>query len=210
MDNVKSIEKHIENSLREISKIYKKNDSRHAQSRLIFPKKSNGKIRVSEQEARFLFVQEIEKQKEFYYSVETPTEEKFKGFAKENPELAEDGRSGAVDVSLHNSSGEKLSHIEFKCKTLSRGVKKDFLKLLVEKSETGQNYFIHIVEKFGSRTVKTNEKYYSEVLKSLEKTTKKSKLKIFLFAVESGDRKVYEIDEHNAVVEIPGGNHGHG
>jgi hypothetical protein len=202
MDKVtKSLENHIENSLKEISEIYKKNNTRYAQSRLIFPKIGN-EVRISEQEARFLFVQEIERQKEFYYSIETPTKNKFKGFAKGNPELADNGRSGAVDVSIHNSNGKILSLIEFKCKTSKQGIKKDFLKLLVEKSETGQNYFIHIVEKFGSDTVKMNEKYYDEALKYLRKIKKESKLKIFLFAVDNGDKKVYEINEHNAAVEV--------
>ena len=60
---------------------YQKEDCHFAsagKSRLIFPKKSDGTIRVSEQELRFIFVEQlneyVRKNWDVYYSVETPTE----------------------------------------------------------------------------------------------------------------------------------------
>ena len=57
---------------------YQKEDCHFApagKSRLIFPKKSDGTIRVSEQELRFIFVEQlneyVRKNWDVYYSVET-------------------------------------------------------------------------------------------------------------------------------------------
>ena len=51
-----------------------------AVSRLVFPTYSGsraGQLRVSEQEARFAFVEALQQSGSFYYSVETPTREAY-------------------------------------------------------------------------------------------------------------------------------------
>jgi hypothetical protein len=71
MANNMSIETLIENSLKELLRIGEEGSIRqNAESRFIFPKYRSGEKRVSEQELRFLLARKLEKQKEFYYSVE--------------------------------------------------------------------------------------------------------------------------------------------
>ncbi|MCL1968447.1 MAG: hypothetical protein FWF65_02610 [Bacteroidetes bacterium] len=85
------VEKLIEKSLQELQKIGWENEIKTQDSKLIFPKYCVGNQehvdtpRISEQEARFLFVRELEKQDNFYYSVETPTKKPYKDFSLESP-----------------------------------------------------------------------------------------------------------------------------
>ena len=68
-------------------------------SRIVFPRKRKEPIRVSEQELRFVFVEQLNKEIsegwDVYYSVETPTQDTYSGFSKgESPKQDDDGRSG--------------------------------------------------------------------------------------------------------------------
>ena len=101
-------------------------------SYLIFPIRQ--KI-VSEQEARFLFAQELEYTKKFY-SIETPTIKKYK-FSKKAKSLS----SGSIDLCIHENKQLKRDIIvEFKAHACN--CKKDFEKLLTEK-ENG--LFFHLL-----------------------------------------------------------------
>ena len=131
---------------------------------IIFPKythgQDKGKLRVSEQEMRFAFVEEMRKKHpDWYYSVETPTDKKylFKGEPCIIPEEEEGGQSAQFDLTIYvDSKGEKvLAHIEFKAHNpKEHDMKKDFLKLEEDKPvDTGiERVFIHLFESFNQNT----------------------------------------------------------
>jgi hypothetical protein len=153
----------VTNSLRELIGVWNcKSDSK-----LIFPPyRETEERRVSEQEARFLFVKQLEKQKEFYYSVETPTSKKYRfGENPEHPRISDNGRSGSMDVSLYKTkAGKPVSHIEFKAHNVkTHGFLKDFVKLRYENDGSKlTNYFVHIIKTYDKGTINSLiEKYNS-------------------------------------------------
>ena len=68
-----NVEDLIKNSLQELQKIGWENEIKAQESKLIFPKKRDKSKRISEKEAVFLFVRELEKQDKYYYSIEEDT-----------------------------------------------------------------------------------------------------------------------------------------
>ena len=131
---------------------------------IIFPKythgQDKGKLRVSEQEMRFAFVEEMRKKHpDWYYSVETPTEKKylFKGEPCIIPEEEQGGQSAQFDLTIYaDSKGDKvLAHIEFKAHSPAiHEMKKDFLKLAEDKTiDLGiERVFIHLFKSFRQQT----------------------------------------------------------
>ncbi|GAB6394029.1 MAG: hypothetical protein MdMp024_0341 [Bacteroidales bacterium] len=118
-------------------------------SNLVFPVHSNGTRRVSEQEARFLFVQAVEQDKQFLYSVEAPTKLSY-FFGAPVPVIVQDGQDGQrqagnIDACLYEN-GERKHLIEFKALNPPQiSYSKDFLKLICD--ERGlTNYFVHVLE----------------------------------------------------------------
>ena len=134
---------------------------------IIFPKythgQDKGKLRVSEQEMRFAFVEEMRKKHpDWYYSVETPTDKKylFKGEPCIIPEEEQGGQSAQFDLTIYaDSKGDKvLAHIEFKAHSPAiHEMKKDFLKLAEDKTvDTSiERVFIHLFESFIQKTHKS-------------------------------------------------------
>ena len=126
-------------------------------SRLIFPCYSNGERRVSEQELRFLFVEQLnaycrETGWKAFYSVETPTILKYRFPKKEDPKQIEDGRSAMIDLCIHNEKGARICLIEFKALNPERSCyKKDFLKL---SKENGLAFFVQFLEKQDCKIMK--------------------------------------------------------
>lgn len=128
--------------------------------RLIFPSYSDGEeTRVSEQELRFIFVDQFikycsdtEKNFDYYYSVETPTEYRY-AFFRDNitvprvylPEETK-GKSASIDMSIYAKDKKtKVASIEFKKDGCSaHEIAKDFLKLSVEPNDGMLRYFIMI------------------------------------------------------------------
>lgn len=123
-------------------------------TRIIFPKKRDNEHRISEQEFRFSFLEHFlrDAPDNWYYSVETPTEEKY-SFGKddtmplmivtesengnEDSKNKNKGESASIDFTIHdkNQNFERICLIEFKA--LNPNVKnfaKDFLKLNSEPS----------------------------------------------------------------------------
>jgi hypothetical protein len=145
--------------------------SNHPQSnsRLIFPqywtRGNPGSERVSEQEARFLFVKELEDgagSHQYYYSVETPTKKAYQ-FSKNGvpilPVISDEGQSANIDVCLYNKMNggtfERRHLIEFKFGNPDKhDFSKDFLKLLCDDDDGLVNYFVHIV-KYGNLSQRT-------------------------------------------------------
>ena len=87
-----------------------------SESRILFPKKSSPETtRVSEQELRFVFVEQLKKEIgngeewDVYYSVETPTMKKY--LFKDNfPKRDEnDGQSANFDLVIHDSNYNRIA-----------------------------------------------------------------------------------------------------
>lgn len=120
------------------------------QSRIIFPLKRDDTIRVSEQEMRFIFVEqlykEINKGWDVYYSVETPTRGTYN--FKEEPKQDPNGQSGNIDLVIFNKQSQRIALIEFKANNpREHDYKKDFLKLNnKEEGEFAERFFIEIIK----------------------------------------------------------------
>jgi len=98
--------------------------------RLIIPAYRGGVHRISEQEARFAFVEALTGTS-FYYSVETPTSETY-CFTGANG----NSRSAQTDLTLYGLVGDglnELANVEFKCGTpVLPAIEKDIEKLIQE------------------------------------------------------------------------------
>ncbi|MCR5697359.1 MAG: hypothetical protein K6G73_10355 [Marinilabiliaceae bacterium] len=139
-----------------------------AESRIVFPIYSEhtndaDKLRISEQELRFVFVETFniycdENNLPLFYSVETPTRETYSGFTQGNePKLDAKGRSGEFDLVLLNKEGKRIALIEFKANNASAHAhKKDFVKLNNEMVEGDcLAYLIEVVRNYDAQTIKS-------------------------------------------------------
>lgn len=138
-----------------------KADSQASGSRLIFPCYSKtyreGERRISEQELRFVFIEQFnqycdETGWDAYYSVETPTEWKyrFSGEATLHKTEDNDGQSAMVDVCIHDNQGSRVCLIEFKAGNPEAFC---YIKDLVKLQEEGQlGFFVQLLEKQNSAT----------------------------------------------------------
>lgn len=167
--------KHIENVIEETFKIIKLVYANQQEkeglkgskngSRIIFPqKRKKMETRLSEQELRFIFVEQLNKEIDgewnVYYSVETPTKKEY-GFSNHNKK-----ESGNIDLVIHNSKFERIALIEFKAKNPSeKFYQKDFERLTTEPDDS-LRYFIQIIENTYNNTkgnienkVKSNAKW---------------------------------------------------
>lgn len=93
-------------------------------SQVVFPQKRDKSTRISEQELRSIFVEQLNKKIhegwDVYYSVETPTFGAYKGFRRgETPRQDESGRSGEFDLVIFNNQLERIALIEFKANNAS-------------------------------------------------------------------------------------------
>jgi hypothetical protein len=143
-------------------------------SRLIFPCYSktyrNGERRISEQELRFVFIEQFNKYCEetgwdAYYSVETPTEWKYRFSGEEKPHKTDgdDGQSAMVDVCIHDKQGERICFLEFKA-----GNPEPFCysKDLVKLAEEGKlGFFVQLLKSQNEDTWDSIKKKISADLK---------------------------------------------
>lgn len=140
-------------------------------SRILFPRYNkfrssnpNG-LRLSEQELRFIFVEQFNKYLDEYnnkpdikrlhwfYSVETPTRNTYKDFSgTAKPKIGgEDDRSAMLDLVIHDEYFKRIALIEFKAHNPKETCfTKDFLKLREEPKNDGcpLTYFIMYVESY--------------------------------------------------------------
>ena len=141
------------------NQIGKSINHKKGESRLVFPCYNNKKreIRMSEQELRFVFVETFneycDEKLNWFYSVETPTEDKYKftenGKNLDKPKRGE-GQSANFDLTISNDKGELLALIEFKAKnTKPFSYAKDFCKLWNPKEGNSNvlRYFINVLDK---------------------------------------------------------------
>lgn len=140
-------------------------------SRIIFPKYSgryrNGVTRISEQELRFIFVEQFNKYCKknswnAYCSVETPTEEKYifsKKGDKNCPYKVDGegngGQSAMIDLCIHDDKFERIALIEFKALNPKESAfAKDFCKLSNE-PKSAATFFVMIVKSHDDDTIKS-------------------------------------------------------
>lgn len=194
----KDIEGLILDSLKELIEIACINDPYfESKSKLVYPVKSDNSRRVSEQEVRFLFINKIDKESDFLYSVEAPTKEKYVFTGKKGNE-----RSGNFDVCLYENNKERKHLIEFKAlNPKNASYHKDFEKLI--KDENGlTNYFIQLIINSDTGTLTSIEKKYNEgiqnAISSNLDNTNKSKLVIFLCEIGENKRILrYEVIDNS-------------
>lgn len=86
--------------------------------RLVFPRYRDGSVRVSEQEARFAFVEAL-CQGPLRYSVEVPTS-KLYTFKGKTP------LSAQTDLQVHDVDGSGICNVEFKAKGVSSSAQNNF------------------------------------------------------------------------------------
>jgi len=184
-----NVEDLIKNSLQELQKISWENEisNKDQKSKLLFPKyredeqgKCQGreKKRISEQEARFLFIRELENAEntDFYYSVETPTQGKYtfsKDGEKVDPIIDENGQSGKIDVCIYDTNLNRKHLIEFKALNKDpHDFEKDFIKLKYEPKVSDEpNYFVHILKSYNKGTIEDPEHSLIEKYKAAFKIT---------------------------------------
>lgn len=121
---------------------------------VVFPVSSapGSRIRVSEQEARFSFV-EMLKVKSLFYHVEVPTSQRysFTRHPKTNTQ-----RSGHIDLAVLDDTGARICNVEFKSIGISRRAQnrdhfsKDFRKLL---SEDHWGLWFNLLESVDNSTI---------------------------------------------------------
>lgn len=164
---MKTVEEIIKESLDELVKIANEEETQQ-KNKLIFPKYSNGAVRISEQEARFLFIEKVIKDYDGFFSVETPTKFKYRfsegGNKLDIPLILEEGKSGNIDVCLYDKDKNLKHLIEFKAHISKQfEFNKDFLKLKYDNTITKlSNYFVHILNSYNSRTIEGLKERYKK------------------------------------------------
>ena len=113
---------------------------------LVFPSKRDGTLRISEQEAKLLFVQHLTVDRRYCFSVETPTGETYQQKGKTPI-------SARVDLTIFGSDRKPVAHIELKAHNCTvEAIRKDLEKLLRERT-TGM--WFHTLHRADGRTLDT-------------------------------------------------------
>jgi len=194
-----SIEKMINTAFEELLQIDCIGQPIQFGSKLVFPTRREGKdARVSEQEIRFLFVKQLEKQNHFVYAVEVPTAKKYRFTGVGAPKIDEtDGQSGNVDVCLYDKSNisHLVSLIEFKALNPKQdSYSKDFLKLMCDE-EGLTSYFVQVIHNSDGKTVPNIEEKYRIAARCVKEPI--SRLKIFLYDIGKKTIRIYEVANWN-------------
>ena len=120
---------------------------------ILFPCYRSGKPRISEQELRQQFIEEVRRTyPSWYYSVETPTESCYD--FQHGVEATEKGRSARFDLTLYDEQRHPIAFIEFKAhgRTTQPNYEKDFLKL-VQTNGVVCRLFVQLFEGFDDTTL---------------------------------------------------------
>lgn len=160
--------------------------------------------RISEQELRFLFVEEFLKKPNngLFYSVETPTEFKYKLGDNFESITCGTGRSASTDMSIYsrdeNENYNRMLNIEFKNQNSSTfSIGKDILKLIHEKQDGA---FILLLRNTNKGTLTNDGK--TGVLDKLEKSFEKFKgywqgdakiIQLIIMSLEKKENKILPI-----------------
>jgi len=145
--------------------------------RLILPKRRSQDLRISEQEARFLYVGLLNTLN-YFYSVETPTEQVYS-------QKGQKFQSGASDLSLYvqdENQMTKVMNVEFKAHNIKlEDIFKDIEKLIFE--NISGNWF-HLLKNMDKKTIPA---LFGKIAHSLKECRKKYDVKeisiLFSFCV---------------------------
>lgn len=169
----------------------------NSNSRIVFPKYSNGETRISEQELRFIFIEQLnkhcqeEKQWNAYYSIETPTENKYKfseNKKKIQPRKDDEGQSAMVDLCIYDEKLNRIALIEFKALNPDKhAFDKDFCKL--QKERVALTFFIMIVKNHDNGTI-------TNIQKKIK--TKGADTEFYCYDLENGEDISKEIIDENS------------
>lgn len=119
-------------------------EQRPSEYGLVFPSKRDGTLRISEQEAKLLFVQHLTVDRRYCFSVETPTGETYQ-------QKGQTPISARVDLTIVGPDRKPVAHIELKAHNCTvEAIRKDLEKLLRERS-TGM--WFHTLHRAGGRTL---------------------------------------------------------
>lgn len=165
-------------------------------SRLVFPIKRDGKRRVSEQEIRLLFIQQIENNSSFNYSLEVPTRERYKF-------IGSNDRSASFDLCLYEN-GERKHLFEFKALNPKQSsYSKDFEKLIMDETDL-MNFFIQVIESSNKETIPNIEQKYKTALEhvKIKYNSIRPCLKIFLCDMKTKIVYKYEVDKNGNLVRL--------
>lgn len=191
--DIKSImEELIEKTFQVLKEVYQNQSegkgefSSNCDSRIVFPQYRKGDTRVSEQELRFVFVEQfnkIAKDNNLYYSVETPTRGTYSFSQKEESCVDGEGRSGEFDMTIFDQMKNRICLIEFKAHNVeAKDFQKDLVKLKnQEEGEDVETYFVLLMEGCNDGTIESVKEKISEY---------KDRTHIKCFALKSDDSKV--------------------
>jgi hypothetical protein len=138
-----------ENSLKRLRKMDDEKKGGTASENLIFPQtnQAKGEKRISEQELRLLFIEELKKiHPDLFYSIEAPTIMKY-SFGKTYNDIKQGGQSALLDLCIFerkNSKYNRILNLEFKySNTALKNIAKDIFKLI---HEEGNGAYIHLLK----------------------------------------------------------------
>ena len=161
-------------------------------TRLKFPKYRNGKKRISEQELRFVMTHLLSS--DFYYSIETPTLEKYS--------FSEGGeRSAATDLSVYHND-LKILNIELKAHNPGqKSIDKDIEKLVREDCDGA---WVHLLVSERSNSV---EALFKKFIKAFENKHSKRPISFHILILDtmtllSRKGKINESDYSNNIFNI--------
>lgn len=164
-------------------------------NKLVFPIKRDKTRRLSEQEARFLLVNQLEKkeQTKYQYSIETPTTKTYSFTGKGE-------RSGNIDLCIYEN-GKRCNLIEFKALNPNQSsYSKDFEKLLCDESDF-ENFFIQVIENSNNGTISNIEKKYRNAIQSVKVKYLSLSSCLIIFICDVGKKSIikYEVDEYGNI-----------
>ncbi len=132
---------------------------------------SDDEIRVSEQELRFIFVEQLNKTlpEGFYYSIETPTNKKYK-FSEKGKNckpVRNVGKSGNFDLTIQAIQDEEkqiVAIVEFKSKSASpHSYAKDLCKLWNKEEGLGSDPLRYFINVFDTMEKQTQDKFVQKI-----------------------------------------------
>lgn len=126
IDNIFEINRRLSFNLWYLTDV--KSNPQGLSPRLILPKRRSGEIRISEQESKILYCGLLNTLN-YYYSIETPTEEVYQQTGKTS-------QSASSDLSLYGYDGKdfkKVANVEFKAHNPDKEqIRKDIEKIIKE------------------------------------------------------------------------------
>jgi len=185
----------LETVIDETFSILRTNSSR---SRIIFPTYRDKRRRVSEQEFRFVFVEQLQTllvKYDLFYSVETPTNDKYKFTQNRQnvvPIVDKNGQSANFDLTIVDKDRNTIAIIEFKAKNPNpHEYAKDLCKLWNPEEKSTYKYFLNLFEKIEKGTEESfNEKITPKINHWIPEKTSSEKIIVKAQSLRDNDPKI--------------------